>query len=255
MNLLQKLLQWLGFAAPASSSRRKRRTSYRSMPAAPSRSPQSASSLSSAELWSLAAGGVLTQNSGDPFDRLDMRYSGKTSRICLVDWWGVTDRPSLIGRMEWLLSEGHRAGLETRLPEVAELLLSVKHGEQIHLSQQDEFIVNHLHLLKRFRFTAWDHCRLINVARWGHSAGFITEAEAWAWIKKAALVLRLEYSSWKDIGDDFLLGYRYWSLNAVPIPSVPEAYEWLVHHAGSPWKNIPWDIDPKEFVFPAKAGG
>jgi hypothetical protein len=131
MNLLQKLLQWLGFAAPAPSSRRKRRTSYRSMPVVPSRSPQSASSLSSAELWSLAACGVLTQNSGDPFDRLGMRYSGKTSRICLADWWGVTDRPSLIGRMEWLLSEGHRAGLETRLPEVAELLLSVKHGEQL----------------------------------------------------------------------------------------------------------------------------
>ena len=177
-----------------------------------------------------------------------MRYSSKTSRICLADWWGVTDRQSLFERMEWLAEEGHRSELEKRIPQLADLLRSVQNGDQIHLSKHDEFIANHIHLLKRLNFGAWDHCRLINVARWGCSAGFLTEAEAWFWIRKAALFLRLQYTSWKDVGDDFLLGYRYWSINAVPIPSIPEAYEYLVHHASSPWKNISWDIDPKELA-------
>jgi hypothetical protein len=57
---------------------------------------------------------------------------------------------------------------------------------------------------------AWDLSRLIFLARDGYALGYIDENEAWKWIDSAAVVLRESYSSWHDLGSQFLVGRMFW---------------------------------------------
>lgn len=204
--------------------------------------------LSSAQRWTLAAGGVLTESNHAPFDAIGMRGDRKTSQTLLAEGWGVTDRKSLLERLVWLRDGGHRDGFLAEVVKVADMLDSDGEDDDTGLSAHGQFIANNLPLLMRVKFVAWDLSRLINVARWGFDSGYISEDEAWSWMGGAALVMRKQLTSWKEAGEDFMLGYRYWSLDkGGTAPSVLAAHERLLG-AGGPWSSIPWNIDPEELA-------
>ena len=202
--------------------------------------------LTRAERWTLAASGVMTMKNGEPFDQLPTQYSTKTIRIAHADWWGIKDRRTQFERMEWLQAEGHRTALRTAVARVSALVQNIGPGEEVSLTKHNEFIVNHLHLLRHSEIIAWDYCRLICVARWGFCAEYLSRVEAWRWMQSAAAVLRRSFESWKGIGDNFVLGYRYWALDFMTDPSVFHAYERLLRWPGSPWNTVAWNIDPAE---------
>src|SRR5215216_3870805 len=136
--------------------------------------------LSEGERWALAAGGVLIENNGDPFDRISLSYGKAASRVVLADWWGVQDRKTLLEQLSWLKEEGHRMALRTELPEIAALIRRLQDQQSVELSKHQEFAVNHFHVLQKTSFEAWDGSRLIAVARWGLASDYIVEGEAWS---------------------------------------------------------------------------
>lgn len=199
--------------------------------------------LSSSKLFGLAVGGVLTESNNDPFDRIEMSYGEKSCAVCLADWWGVNSKGDLEEKLIWLLKEGHRVELQHTLIEVEQEISNFEDGDEIDVSEYYKFLINNMHIMKKFGFYSWDLSRLVNVARWGYGAKYINEDSAWDWIHKAALAIQEKYSCWKDTGDDFILGYRLWSMQFGPLPNMIDAYERLLESKCSVWKKISWETE------------
>ncbi|HEY0462694.1 MAG TPA: DUF1266 domain-containing protein, partial [Polyangiaceae bacterium] len=160
-------------------------------------------------------------------------------RRALQIWWEVEDGESAVGMLEWLLEAGHRQQLaeELELLDTAELT-----------PKKRAFLGQNGAALRRYSIAAWDLCRLVNVARTAHRAGFIDESTAWHFILAAARELRRIYPSWSALGDDYILGNRYFSDNHQPDAIHRASVEWLQNSPASPWHRVPWDsFEPHSF--------
>jgi hypothetical protein len=75
--------------------------------------------------------------------------------------------------------------------------------------------------------------------------GYFTEEEAWEKIMPAARMLRQHFSSWKELGENYLIGREYWSYRVTKANGTQ--YKNIVHKLlqdpASPWNLCPWNID------------
>jgi hypothetical protein len=200
--------------------------------------------LSDPQLWALAAGGILTKLNFEGFDELGCQSGQSASRVCLRDWWSVNNRDEFDAILRWLWDEGHGRDCaeicdDLRRPGEAAAFPT----EEADPGGLDAFVSLHLDELEGSRLAGWDLSRLVNVARWGFTAGYIDEAGAWSWVLRAARRIQRSFPSWKALGQDFLLGYEFWRRSTgseVEIDLAP-AYKWLVARPESPWCRLPWD--------------
>jgi hypothetical protein len=135
------------------------------------------------------------------------------TRTNLTNSWDVSDAEKLRSTLAWLRDEGHRA---ERAP-------GVRDG------------------LGPAGLLAFDYVRLIAVAGWGYQADYISDAEAWSYIAPAATKLQQTYSSWKDLGQSYVMGTFAWNADAGP--GCEYNYAALTRDADSPWRVLPWQMD------------
>jgi hypothetical protein len=142
--------------------------------------------------------------------------------------------------MDWLANEGHR----TAFKELHAALYPATEGQGVSIPEDAvavaPFVVRNHARFKNGSLVAWDFARLINVARFGFTAGYLPEAEAWEVILKAAKELAIEYASWEELSDNYLLGFSYWQDGAEPDQFLAEAANWLKTDPASPWQMLPW---------------
>jgi hypothetical protein len=197
--------------------------------------------LSTAHQWGLAAGGILTRLHLEGFAQLRCER-GSTSRRNLRGGWDVHNGPELAKVLHWLWTEGHSSNCLAICREVRGQC-----GVGVDIKARDvgaiqSFVLAHLGELETSRLLGWDLSRLVMVARWGFTAGYLNEGEAWEWIFRAARKIQDSYSSWEDFGKDFLLGFEFWlcaSGTSRELDLMP-AYQWLVDSPTSPWRRLPW---------------
>jgi hypothetical protein len=202
--------------------------------------------LSSAQRWALAAGANLARLNGSSLDSLCTQKLPRTDRYILRKWWRVEDAEGLRRTMAWLASEGHRADFQ----RIHASLHAGRDGQFLSggATQEEspvmEFILrNHSHF-KNGNLLAWDLGRLINVARFGFSSGYLSANEAWETILAAARALASEYASWEELSDNYLLGFSYWQDGAEPDQFLQKAATWLKADPGSPWRRLAWSDHP-----------
>ena len=70
--------------------------------------------------------------------------------------------------------------------------------------------------------------RAVLVARWGYAAGYISEAEAWNYIVPLAQRIQRTFSSWQELGDDYLAGRFTWNPNVGDNRRFEWAYRFLL---------------------------
>jgi predicted Zn finger-like uncharacterized protein len=170
----------------------------------------------------------------------------------------VNDDRELIATLDWLLAEGH----SRNCLEVCEAVRNHRLVNQATGARSDlyEFVDAHLDELLVFRLLGWDLSRLINVARWGFTAGYIGESDAWSWILLAARKTQRSFGSWRSLGRNFILGYDYWRLATaatIVIKPFPH-FDWLVTDPESPWLQLPWNTtlgEPMLITFSCKSCG
>ena len=116
----------------------------------------------------------------------------------------------VIGVLEWLIHEGHRASPQyvAGNPEVAQDML------------------------------AWDLARAVMVARLALRAGYISDAETLAYIRAAAIQAQQGFSSWEDYGRHYLKGLERWA--GKPIKAYEKAVDFLLKDPDSPWRQLDW---------------
>ena len=190
-----------------------------------------AASLTAEQHWALCASRFTWEEFGEP--RLASLAPPAACRMGLAAFWDVHDSKSAMNVLGWLSEEGHRARLRAELrPEsLGELPASKQRFLQAHVDQ-----------LRRHLILAWDACRLIEVARDAVKAGYLDETTAWSFILPAAAALRAEYRSWRELGEDFLLGWLYWDDHHQLDSSVRAQLEWLSQSPEGPWAALGWEL-------------
>jgi hypothetical protein len=184
-------------------------------------SPFPTKPLPPSRLWALATTAIIVQRDGDSHELLGaMPLSERASaRSELWDGWSIQSRQKTIEILDWLQGSGHREEY-----------------------QQDDPYRPHKGS-HQTPYLAWDYCRLVRVAGTAYVAGYLTEDEAWQRIMPAARALQTNYSSWREMGEDYLAGRERWSHERNP--QFVSVFELLADpkDPNSPWNKNAWNTD------------
>lgn len=166
--------------------------------------------LTENQRWALAAAAQLTAVNRDSHDTLNPNPVKDSAdwQIALSHWWEVNDHDETIEQLQSLKESGHRVDFRAVL---------------------DHDVV------------AWDFVRLINVARWGYAAKYISAEEAWSYILDAATQLHATYSSWEELAQDYVLGHDVWAGEPDEQFSHVTAELLDLSNPKSPWNRVAWE--------------
>jgi len=220
----------------------------------PPSGPASPPPPSPRQAFGLAVGAVLAEINFYDHDKLGVDAS-MVGTMLRRDW-GIQDRAALIDQLEWLAVEGHRKEYQ----EMGERLRRIGQppADPLHLSRPEEIVMRPIEeqvaLRERARvalellpthptLAGWDFGRLVMLARWGFMVGFLSEAEAWGWVERAAVATEGAFHSWLDVGESYVAGVRFWSNDKESlVDDAQAALDRLLDakSARSPWNRVPF---------------
>ena len=204
------------------------------------------------KLWALATTGILTEYNHERRDLLEgveRTEENIAKHENLLDyWWGIDSRDGLFFVLDWLEQVGHRKRFD-EMGQYMNTLTVDDFNEMIRkLPVEDrsswKIVREHWSRLGRKSLSGWDFCRYIHLCRRGYLLGYLNEREAWDLILPKAKFLQAAFDSWSDLGDNYLVGRRFWSLERTEASGefFRQAYEKLVNEPDSPWNTIPWNL-------------
>jgi hypothetical protein len=203
--------------------------------------------------WALATTAVLTEFNQERHDILGCGEPSEegaiTQKQILSDWWGVDCRDDLFFVLDWLEQVGHRK----RFEKMGQYMMTLQEEEfrsmQGALVEEDssswEIVLKYWFWLGEKSLIGWDFCRYIHLCRKGYYLGYLNEHEAWRLIMPKARLLQETFDSWKDLGENYLIGREFWSLERTKASGwyFYQAFENLLEDPQSPWNTIAWELD------------
>lgn len=155
----------------------------------------------------------------------DARFVGASALRLSLDW-DVTDYESAVKTLVWLETRGHRATLMADLDA----------PEKIASRARAKLVKENREALEATSFLAWDLCRAISVARLSYAAGYLTDEETWDHLLAVGEALARTYPSWERLGEDYILGCRYFAPDEKDSAHVAMT-RWLMTSYASPWRQ------------------
>jgi hypothetical protein len=205
--------------------------------------------------WGLAASALLTTFNGGQNDLLGTlpptAQNVRDEKNALADWWGVENRKDLLDMLVWIDQGGQRKNWE----EMAAYIAGLSSGElsdfvakasaNAELKHQVEMVQHYAPEFGKKSLLGWDYARYISLCRWGYLCGYITEKEAWDHIMPVAAMLQKTFTSWADLGQNYLIGREFWSYQQTLSEGgiMREAYQWLTTSSSSPWMTNSWNLN------------
>jgi len=196
--------------------------------------------------WALATSAMLTERNQQSHDLLGGTQATAAEvarwKDVLKQWWGVRNRSDLLRTLGWLERAGHRRGFESLGANPSSQSDS---GSDPELAHRVEVVRAHYTRLGNKSLLGWDYARFVSLCRWGYLVGYVSEDEAWQWIMPKARELQKTFGSWADLGENYLIGREFWSVEETAIHGwrYRAAYERLLTNPESPWLRFPWDVD------------
>lgn len=206
------------------------------------------------KLWALATSALLMEVNGERHDLLggcDMNASNvATAKQVLAQWWGIESREDLLGSLSWIEQGGHRRDFDSIVYVLSvatpdELsAISAETGNDPEAANKVEIAQQYGTRLGAKSIAGWDFSRYVFLCRRGFLVGYLSEQEAWERIMPAARLMQDSFSSWDDLGDNYLTGRMFWSLQQSQQSATwRDAERELLTRPDSPWVQIPWDTD------------
>lgn len=203
--------------------------------------------------WALATTSVITQYNGERHDILEgverSRENITKHQNLLNYWWGIDNRDGLFFVLEWLEQVGHRKRFD-EMGKYMKTQTETQFEELLkNLSTEDrsswETVRMHWARLGDKGLLGWDLCRYIHLCRRGYLLGYLSESEAWDLIMPKARQLQMVFDSWVDLGENYLVGREFWSLERTEASGefFRQSYEKLIEDPDSPWNSISWNLD------------
>lgn len=200
------------------------------------------------ERWALAASAILSTFNHERLDTIASGGSVLGERRLLQKSWDISSHDDLLNTLEWIDQGGHRQLFSTLgerssnlSPEELSRVVS-----QLGPEDANSVLVAHRYYEKfgAQSITAWDYGRYINLCRWGVSAGYMSEEEAWPRVMHAAQIIQQTFASWREFGENYVVGREFWSLSQTRVDGqeMRAIYRSLLNDPGSPWNRIPWNL-------------
>ena len=201
--------------------------------------------------WALGTCAVLTQVNKRSHSLLGGRLANEktvaATKKTLEGAWGVSSRDDLLRVLTWLDQHGHRQEFEAIAALTPEQLDAVKnlHKDSAESADRIAFVRETAPALGARSLIGWDFSRYVSLCGWGVLVGYLSEDEAWARIMPAARKLQQTFTSWHELGQNYLVGRRFWSLASTDKngSDYANAIQWLETSPESPWKKYPWDLN------------
>ena len=202
--------------------------------------------------WALGTCAVLTQVNRRSHSELGGRPPDEQAVIAnkklLADWWGVNSREDLLKMFTWLDEEGgHRKNFNAiaAMSQAQVDALKARFAANPEAANQVAVAREYAPILGAKSLLGWDYERYVTLCGWGARAGYLTEDEAWSRIMPVARKLQQTFSSWDDLGQNYLIGRKFWSLARTEKSGAQytEAVQWLETAPESPWKKYPWNLN------------
>lgn len=207
------------------------------------------------KLWALATCAVLTESNRRRHDMLGgcerTPEEIKAWQESLAKWWGDNNREDLLETLIWIEDGGHRkefdemaAGLSAVTPaQLASIKMRV--AADPSMSNKVEVVLKYKDDFGRKSIAAWDYDRYVSLCGWGYIAGYLSEEEAWQKIMPAARLLQKTFDSWKDLGNNHVVGREFWSWKHTQERGnlTRQCYEKLQTDSSSPWVLLKWNTD------------
>ena len=205
--------------------------------------------------WGLAASALLTTFNGGRNDLLGTQpptaQTIHDAKQGLADSWGIESRKDLLDMLAWIDQGGHRKDWEEMAAYIAGLSSSelsdfvAKASTNAELKHQVEMVQQYASQFGKKSLLGWDYARYISLCRLGYLCGYITEKEAWDHIMPVAAMLQKTFTSWADLGQNYLIGREFWSYQQTLSNGgiMREDYQWLTTSSDSPWMMNSWNLN------------
>ncbi|HTK84183.1 MAG TPA: DUF1266 domain-containing protein [Patescibacteria group bacterium] len=219
--------------------------------------------------WLLATSAILTEMNHKRHDLLGgdiiTEQNIIDARQSMTAWWGIQDREDFLAALSWIEQGGNRGLFNLYAanidgPEIRKFLDNYSKNEADAMAQAGPKAVaqlretkNRLDIVSAHRelgtksIQAWDFGRYVSLCRWGYLVGYLSEDEAWARIYAVGMHLQSVFSSWQDLGRDYLIGRRFWNYSRSVKDDDKEkaVFKQLSDQPDSPWQKIPWNLNLK----------
>ena len=205
--------------------------------------------------WALATSAVLWERNADRHDLLagrELTEANRRDRQQLLERsWGVRNRDDLLSSLSWIHSGGSRRPFRELGEKV--LAMSPARRRELEPARQERPVFDQQVLVVDVYYRrlgakgllGWDYARYVALCRWGYQSAYLTEDEAWGHIIPAARLLQATFSSWKELGENYLIGREFWSPEEHRQSGalLRKALHRLLTNPDSPWKRYPWDLN------------
>lgn len=211
--------------------------------------------LTPAHAWALGVAAIYIQYNGGSTETLgghsdNEAYDWSLGAKNMLDKdWGVKSKQDLLYRLEELKNTGHR----TSYLAMGQSLADKSDAEFQNYISDPVFPIEKVEEIKDLRAgyakwkgrlgLAWDLCRYVNLVSASYSAGYVKEDEAWTLIMPVAQETQKNFTSWQEMGQNFLDGRKIWS--GEHDPHFDSSYQLLANpnDPNSPWNKNPWNCD------------
>lgn len=198
------------------------------------------------QLWLLSMDGILAQTNGNECHALDLGIQDPDSKEChrqsLVDWWGINDRSDLLDMLAQMRHDNHSMAYREKLAiwegDPAQLN---RHMKELSKLRKDLQLIGSTRVYVRDRaLLAWDYGRCVMLSKVGYAVGYLSEAEAWAFVEEFGTAVGERYDSWLDYGINYLIGRTIWGTDKIRLFNCAQTslLELLQH--GGDWAIVPW---------------
>ncbi len=199
----------------------------------------------------LAFGAPLCVYNDDYVDSLESVSDAETLREMLEEWWGVTDKKTVLEIIDWLLNEGQHADADLALAEIRRRGLDAiaeeeradersKIGDAVAIAEYVTDANGSTVESLPETVLGWDLVRAVNVARWALLCGYIDESEMWKEIGAAVEIARKTFGSWEEYGASFAVGRGVWRGDTDDYETANEVIAALCVQEASPWREFEW---------------
>ena len=197
--------------------------------------------------WVIAASAILATYNRESMTTMASGGGGARKRALLSEWWDIHSREDLLNALAWIEQSGHRQAFSVLGQKAAQTSPEELKAVLNRLNAED---ANSVRVAHRYyeqwstqSITGWDFARYINVCRWGVEAGYLTEDEAWPRALYAARILQQTFGSWRELGENYLVGREFWSLHQMQIDgaAMRAVVARLLADRGSIWNQTAWN--------------
>lgn len=176
-----------------------------------------------------------------------------TVKKLLKEWWEVTDKENANSTLDWLTDGGgHRQSFLNTVYDLG--LNNVKNLEELklltdELSKKDRDYIKMMYeaysKYKDNAILAWDLCRANQLLGYYYIAGYYTYEEALDKSLEISKTLQDSFSSWEDMAESYMYGYRYWREDDFEDKTSDSYKRYKVYDTLKKSSNSPYKLDWK----------